>query len=313
MSSGPVAVIDIGSNSIKILVAVRVDDGGLLTLHSRTLDARISAGISHQRPRLSPEGMARGREAIRTLLGDADTFAATRRVLVATSAVRDAENGGEFRAQVRAATGEEIRILTGEEEANLIGQGLTCDPALRQLRDFHVFDLGGGSLEALAFLHRHVGQAVSLPLGCVRLTERFVADPSQPFAPSAGLSIAAEVRAQFERAAFVFSRPSGTVAVGTGGSIATARTILGAREQKTFEATASVVPVDALRELLTTLGALPLAARREIRGLPPARADVFPTALATLIAVAEIGGFDAFHHSLFNLRYGLAAEALGGA
>ena len=65
-----------------------------------------------------------------------------------------------------------------------------------------------------------------------------------------------------------------------------------------------------LRELLDWIGGLPLAARREIPGLPPARADVFPAALATLDAVAEIGAITAFHHSLCNLRYGLAAEAL---
>src|SRR6185369_16463559 len=125
--------------------------------------------------------MTRGIEAIRALLGDATEFSREKIVLVATSAVRDAQNGADFRARVRAATGHEIRILSGDEEANLIGRGLTSDPALRDLRDFYVFDLGGGSLECLAFRDRRVEQAVSLQLGCVRLTEKFVADPAQPF------------------------------------------------------------------------------------------------------------------------------------
>ncbi len=61
-----------------------------------------------------------------------------------------------IRERVRAATGHNIRILTGDEEANLIGRGLTCDPALTTLRDFYVFDLGGGSLECLAPRDRQV-------------------------------------------------------------------------------------------------------------------------------------------------------------
>ena len=67
-----------------------------------------------------------------------------------------------------------------------------------------------------------------------------------------------------------------------------------------------------LRDLLVWLAALPLPARQQVPGLPAARADVMPAALATLIALAETGGFDHFRHSFYNLRYGLAAEALAG-
>ena len=108
--------------------------------------------------------MARGVDAIRSLLKDAADFSPARAVLVATSAVRDAGNGAEFRRRVHAATGLTIRTLTGDEEANLIGRGLTCDPELAGLRDFSVFDLGGGSLECLAFRDRKIQQVVSLQL-----------------------------------------------------------------------------------------------------------------------------------------------------
>ena len=93
--SGSVAVIDIGSNSIKVLVALRGDGGGVFPLHVRSLDARISAGISQAEPRLSEDGMARGLNAIRTLLADADRFSAQTVILVATSAVRDARKALE--------------------------------------------------------------------------------------------------------------------------------------------------------------------------------------------------------------------------
>jgi len=310
MTSPVVAIVDIGSNSIKVLVASRTPDGGVAALKTRTIDARISAGISRASPQLSEEGMARGLDAVRTLLADAAEFNPAHTVLVATSAVRDAQNGAKFCQRVHAATGHEIRILTGDEEANLIGRGLTCDPALAALRDFYVFDLGGGSLECLAFRDRRIEQALSLQLGCVRLTEKFVPGSAQTFSPEAARQITRYTQEIFSDSGFAFSLPPGTVAVGTGGTLTTVRAILAARTGQTLEQTDTRIAVGQLRDRLAALAVLPLAARRQIPGLPAARADVFPAALATLIALAEIGGFDAYSHSLFNLRYGLAAETL---
>jgi exopolyphosphatase/guanosine-5'-triphosphate,3'-diphosphate pyrophosphatase len=101
--------------------------------------------------------------------------------------------------------------------------------------------------------------------------------------------------------------------VGTGGTISTARAVLGGREQKAFDATSPVVAVTSLQDLAAWLGAMDLSTRRSVAGLPPGRADVFPTALATLIAIASAGSFASFHHSLFNLRYGVADETLAAS
>ncbi len=311
-ATGPcVAIVDIGSNSIKVLVAARNAAGAVVPLKLRTVDARISAGISRAEPRLGEAGMARGVDAIESLLADAAAFHPVRTVLVATSAVRDAANGAEFRDRVRARCGHEIRILSGDEEANLIGRGLTCDPALLGLENFYVFDLGGGSLECLAFRARRIEQAVSLQLGCVRLTEKFVADAAQPFPAAAATAVADHTRATLGACGFAFSLPPGAAAIGTGGTITTVRTIFGARDGRAFEATDSTVRTSELRELLAWLGGLTLAQRQQIPGLPHARADVFPTALATFLALAEAGGFSEFRNSVYNLRYGLAEQALG--
>jgi exopolyphosphatase/guanosine-5'-triphosphate,3'-diphosphate pyrophosphatase len=320
----PVAIIDIGSNSIKLLVAARGRGGRPEMLLSRTIEARISAGISRARPRLSAAGMARGLAAVRELLAAAAPLAPQGTVLVATSAVRDASNGQEFRRRVLAETGHTIRILTGKEEANLIGRGLTCDPALAGLQNFYVFDLGGGSLECVAFRRRRVVQAVSLPLGCVRLTEKFVPRPNRPFPATARRQIADHVRQTLSetgaqrspksvsssRSGFVFSLPAGATAVGTGGTVTTVRAILAARRGKPLERISTRVTVAELRRMLARTGGLPLANRKRIPGLPPARADVFPAALATLIAVAEAGRLPTLRHSLYNLRWGLAAQEL---
>lgn len=305
-----VAVIDVGSNSIKALVAARGPAGELVVLGSGTREARISMGISEVRPRLSEAGMQAGLVAIQELLAETAARMPEPTVLVATSAVRDAANGAEFRARVRAATGCDLRILSGDEEANLIGRGLTSDPALAALQDFYVFDLGGGSLECLSFRERRIEQAVSLPLGCVRLTERCVGDPSAPFGDDSRQRVTAACRAALAQGDFRFFLPPGTPAVFTGGTVNTARAIFAARMGQPVADTAAIMPVEELRVLLADMARLDLGQRRQVDGLPPARADVFPTALAIVIALAEIGDFSAFHHSVHNLRYGVAAELL---
>lgn len=304
------AVIDIGSNSIKILVAQRTSAGQLTSLFYKTLDARISAGISKAEPRLSDEGMARGLAAVKELLTDAAAFVPAKTILVATSAVRDAANGSDFRQRVFTETGYRVHILSGDEEANLIGRGLTCDPALVGLRDFFLFDLGGGSLECLSFQERTIKQALSLQLGCVRLTERCVVDPKKAFTTEARLRVSELVREHLAKSGFAFDLPTGAIAVGTGGTLTTARLILAARTGKKLEDTSSVITIEQLRELFDLIGSVDLETRKRIPGVPAGRADVMPAALATFIALAEFGGIQSFTNSLYNLRWGVADEAI---
>jgi exopolyphosphatase/guanosine-5'-triphosphate,3'-diphosphate pyrophosphatase len=304
-----VAVVDVGSNSIKLLVAARDADGRVAALKQHTLDTRIGAGLNQTPPRLGEDGMTNGVAAVCELLALAAPFHPTTTIVAATSAVRDAANGADFRARVLAATGHELRVLTGEEEANRIGVGLLCDPALADLRDFYVFDLGGGSLECLAFRDRRVAQAVSLPLGCVRLTEKFFPVPDGALTPGACSRVALHVRDALKGSGFRFDLGSAP-AVFTGGSISSVRAITGAMHNVAFADTPPFVAAGTVSALLEELMPLDLEARRRVPGMPAARADVFPAALITIFALSELGPFPFFHHSLHNLRWGLAAEAL---
>ncbi len=310
MSTGTVAVVDIGSNSIKVLVVRRLADGYYESLKNKTVDARISAGINGAFPRLSEEGMARGLEAIVALLEMAAPFAPVHTMLVATSAVRDAANGDEFRARVLAATGHPVRLLTGDEEANFIGRGLTCDPALTHLRDFYVCDLGGGSLECLAFHERRITQALSIRLGCVRMTEKFVCDSSAPLESDAAVGLALYTKQELKKSGFRFDLPAPAEAVFTGGTVTSIRLIKAARHGVALEDTPTTVPVTTLSALIDELAPLTLDERRAVPGMPVARADVFPAALVTLLALTETAGLTRFHHSLYNLRWGIAADLL---
>lgn len=307
MSDRTVAVIDIGSNSIKTLVARHDVRGQPESILFHTIDARISAGISKARPSLSEQGMATGLRAVRELLALIRPHAPQTIVLVATSAVRDAVNGADFRALIQRETGHDIRILSGQEEANLIGRGLTCDPELADLQHFQVFDLGGGSLECLSFRDRQVTQAVSLQLGCVRLTEKLAGQTGEAIPPSVMDAIADHVRETFAQSPFKLTAlPS----VATGGTMTTVRAICAARQGLTLEQASTRVSLEAMRAIRDEICRLPLTQRQKIPGLPPARADVFPAAIVTLITLAESARIDTFRHSLHNLRFGLAADLL---
>ncbi len=306
-----VAVIDIGSNSIKILIVARAPTGQYRVLKNRTLDARISAGISDEKPVLSEVGMTRALGAIRELVAETSEYSVARTVLVATSAVRDASNGPAFCQRVKAATKQEIRILSGREEAAYIGRGLTCDPELEDLQDFYVFDLGGGSLECLSFKQRKIEQAVSLQLGCVRMTEKFIKDPAAPLQQQELAALAGHAVAEIKQSGFQFNlEPAPAAAVFMGGSMSTIRAINGAREQLKMEDTPPIIDVGLIGGVLEELAPLTLEQRKAIPGLPSARADVLPAAVVTMLAVANLGKIERFHHSIYNLRWGVAAETL---
>jgi exopolyphosphatase/guanosine-5'-triphosphate,3'-diphosphate pyrophosphatase len=307
------AVIDIGSNSIKLLVAQRAPDGLLQEIVSRTLEVRISDGIGSGKPTLGAGPMQRGVAAVAELAADARRLGAETLAAVATSAVRDASNGADFREKVRSAASLEVRLLSGEEEANLIGRGLTTDPALRRFADFDVFDLGGGSLECLCFRARSIERAISLPLGCVRLTEQLAGDCARPLGPGVAAAVAARVGAALADSGFPLPVPRGLGVVGTGGTLTTVRAIEAEARSVTLAEVDPRIAVSALRALFDRVASMDLAARRSVAGLAAARADVFPVALATLVALAEHGGFESYHHSLRNLRWGVAAQILGGS
>lgn len=307
------AVIDVGSNSIKLLVADRGEDGRLVEVVSRTLEARISKGIGGEHPGLSPDGMQRGIAAISIFAAEAKRAGADRVCAVATSAVRDASNGDSFQESLKAKTGIDLRILTGLEEANLIARGLATDPTLVSLRNFYAYDLGGGSLECLAFKGRKIECAVSLPLGCVRLTEMFVGSPAEPMSDAVAHEIGMHVKQKLLESGFPLPITPGHDVVGTGGTLTTVRSIVAANRDVPIAATNPIIGVTLLHELLAKVAPLDLSARKKIPGLSPERADVFPTALVTLIALADLGGIQAFHHSFRNLRWGVAAELFGQA
>ena len=305
-----VAVIDVGSNSIKLLVArAGATSNSLETLCSETIETRISGGISSKLPSLNEDAITAGSATIAKLQKMAQNYQPDHTVIVATSAVRDAINSDDFIQNVAEATGLQIRILSGTEEAKYIGQGITCDPAIGGMTNFIQTDIGGGSLELIRFDAGQIQQAISLQLGAVRLTERFIEDADAPLTLKIEASIRRYVTEQLMSSDFDFS-PAELPLIGTGGAYTVSRAMLVVDTESKIEHSSPHLERSTLSHLKNKLAPLPLKERLSIPHLPAARADIMPTALITIDALLEVANRSKLTHSFYNLPYGVAANLL---
>ena len=174
----PVAVIDIGTNTTRLLVA-EVEGGELVELERRTIITRLGQGVDAT-GRLADEAMDRVAEAIAGYREVIDRLGVDRIVAVATSAMRDSENGPDFHDYLGAKYGVDARTISGDEEARLTFLGATA--GRNDDRETVVIDIGGGSTEyVVGRPGEDPGFHTSTQMGSVRYTERFLkADPPRP-------------------------------------------------------------------------------------------------------------------------------------
>jgi exopolyphosphatase / guanosine-5'-triphosphate,3'-diphosphate pyrophosphatase len=307
VNSQVASVIDIGSNTIKFLVA---QGPALKVLDETTDDTRIGVGMGmSEKIVLCEAAMNAALECVLRLRKRAGGFNPTREAIVATSAVRDAANGAVFVEKVRAATGITLQILTGEEEAQYVGEGVAMDPNIDSRKPFYLMDLGGGSLELLEFGGGIVRQKVSLPLGAVRLKEKLVKNPSAPMSKGEISEVSEYVTETVDASGFSFQNPGAMV--GTGGGLTHARFIIGAGKGLKPHESGAIVTIQEMRALMRKIAAMDFAERCALPKLPPARADIMPVAMIVLTTIMDLATAGSVVHSFYNLRYGLAAEMLG--
>ena len=308
--SPTVAVIDVGSNSIKLLVArAGQAPGRVETVFAETIETRISAGISRELPSLTEAAMAAGLATIEDLVHLARDYQPAALRMVATSAVRDAINGMDFIDRVRERTGIDLQVLSGTEEATYIGKGLRADPQIEDVHRFNQMDIGGGSLELIHFDQDQIKQAISLQLGAVRLSERFIQDRDAPLDASTQAAIREHVHASIAASGFNFDAGAGPL-IATGGAIVVTRAVLAAQAGLKIEERPAYLSKAEIGKLAAELCALPLHERMATPHRPAARADILPTALITIDAALELAALDGLTHSFYNLRYGIASELL---
>ena len=301
-------VIDVGSNTIKVLCAQNCDRT-VENVAVRSIEARLGGEIREGRPWLTKERRKAAVEAISDLLAFSSNYHPDTVLVVATSAVRDAVNQDVFQQEVETITGQKLRILHEREEAMFIGRGISCDPDLPNRKSFCAIDLGGGSMEYINYRNGCVEQGVSLPLGAVRLTRNFTTGGTDPITDHEEQLIHEHVGEHLETASLINCKNE--FLVGCGGAFSVTRAVFANRTGLSYRETSQIMDVSLLINFYEEIRQLPLVERCQIPHLPEGRADILPVALVVLMSVAEYFKCRHFHHSHYNLRFGLAATLLG--
>jgi exopolyphosphatase / guanosine-5'-triphosphate,3'-diphosphate pyrophosphatase len=305
MSERRLAVIDLGSNSFRLVVFTAGTRWWKRT--DEIYEAvRIGEGLAAT-GRLGEAGMARAQATMEVFAH----FCAAAGLrpdeidAVATSAIRDASNAGEFLERAHRSSGLRARVLPREAEARY---GYLAAVNSTTLADGAVLDLGGGSMQLVRVRSRHPAELASWPLGAVRTTERFLPGPG-PAKRKQLDALRAHVEAELASAPWLGR--SGRRLVGIGGTV---RNLAAAvqRDQglPEFGVGGFVISREELGDLVERLAALPAAERASIPGIKPSRADLILAGAVVVQCVVETGGFDGIEATEAGLREGVFFERL---
>jgi exopolyphosphatase/guanosine-5'-triphosphate,3'-diphosphate pyrophosphatase len=313
-----VAAIDCGTNSLRLLIAdVDARRGELADIDRRVEIVRLGQGVDAT-GRLAPEALDR------TLRVLADYAAAIRSAgagpvrMVATSATRDAANAGEFVRGVRQILGAEPEVISGAEEAALSFTGATAELVgagrAGLLPPFLVADIGGGSTELV--LGGEAGsagprQAVSVNIGCVRLTERHLR--SDPPAPAEIAAATADIDAALVQAAVTVPAASARTLVGLAGSVTTVTAIaLGLPAYDPARIHYARIPVSVVHEVTLSLLGQTRRQRAGLAVLHPGRVDVIGAGALILDRIMARFGFAELVTSEHDILDGIAWSLVRG-
>ena len=303
-----VAVVDIGTNSTRLLVA-DVGDGTVRELDRRSVVTRLGQGVDATGA-LHEEAVERVVAVLAEYRAAIDELGAERTVAVLTSAVRDAANGPDFAARVRDEFGLDAHTLPGAEEARLTFLGATSERAPDAPSPVVVIDIGGGSTEFV------VGAAggeptfhVSTQSGAVRQSERHL--HSDPPAAAELDAMRAQVRSIIDAEVPADVRTSTRAAIAVAGTA----TSLAAIDQKLEPYDPSrvhgyVLTLERARKALERLAAMTEAQRRQVPGLHPARAPTIVAGATHLVEALEAFNLDSTEVSEHDILRGAALEAV---
>jgi exopolyphosphatase / guanosine-5'-triphosphate,3'-diphosphate pyrophosphatase len=297
--SSRVAVIDVGTNSARLLVA-DVAGGRVAPVERRSTVTRLGRGVDLS-GRLSAEAIEDACAAIGEYVARLEELGAEAVDAIATSAVRDAENGSAFVAELRERFALSARVLDGEEEARLTYMGATAEraPAEPTL----VVDIGGGSTELIVGTGTEISFHTSLQAGVVRHSERHIAsDPPTVLELEA---LAADVRGLIEGAVGDWVEAGAGIAVaGTPTSLAAIELELEPYDPARVHG--HVLELPAIQRMLSRLASTPLAGRVEIPGLHPERAPTVVAGVVILTETMRAFGLERIGVSEHDILYGAA-------
>ena len=286
-----VAAVDLGTNTTRLLVA-DVEDGRIDDVHRETRITRLGEGVD-ARHRLLPVPIARVRNTLTDYRRTLERLGAERTLAVATSAVRDAENGEAFLGEVEWSYGFATRLLSGDEEADLTRRGVDPKPGTL------VVDIGGGSTELIVDDFH-----TSLDIGSVRYTERFVhtdpPDPQELDEISRAVHTTLDERVQAKAQS----------AIGVAGTLTTLAALdLGLDQYDRERVHGHRLTTAAARTQLARLASLPLHERRELPAIEPDRAPVIVAGVVILVSILDHFGLDEIEVSERDILDGIALAA----
>ena len=304
-----VAVIDVGTNTVRLLVADTSAQSGYRTVLTAQEMTRLGQGLLPSRI-LQPEPVQRTVRVLRRFRTLAESQGASTTRAVGTSALREAANRDAFLGLVRHEAGLEIAVISGEEEGRLallgVRTGLPTPPDRLVL-----LDIGGGSTEILLAEGLRILASASTGLGAVKLTERFLkTDPPDPAELDAVRRAAASRLGRLLREGFR-GLTSDAVLAGTAGTVTSLAAIdLGLDPYDPGCVNGHRLTRERVAELLSQLASLPLAHRRGVRGLEAARADVIVAGAAVCLAAMDALGAGCLTVSDGGLREGILLDLL---
>lgn len=300
------AVIDVGTNSIRLVVAEVESAATYRIVENLREQTRLGEGL-HDSGRIGEAAMHRSLAALGTMKAIADGYGVDELRAIGTSAVREAENGGELVEEARARYGIEVEVIPADEEARLAFRSVKKHFPLDDAPTA-IVDIGGGSLEVVLVAGTVIDRVHSLPLGAVRLTEAYLrSDPVRAEEWKAlRRRIKREIREQL-------GRPSFTAAtmIGSGGTFTTLAAIIAAERNDESPTTHGYVLSRAdLVHLVDRLREAPLRERRQIRGLSPERADIIVAGAAVVERLAHHFGAQRIVVNERGIRDGVLVEMI---
>ena len=291
------AAIDVGSNSVKLLVA-----SGVRPIETQSAVTRLGGGVESTF-RLSTAAQDRTIATLRKFAKRCKQLSVERIVAVGTEALRIARNGRAFAKRCLKETGIPVRILTGNEEARLAFLGATTG---RRERRLAAIDIGGGSTEIMTGRPGRLEHAVSLPLGAVRLTELHLkTDPPT-------LAERLTMLQQVHQAISTLPAPvrgalsKGAILLGIGGTCVNVARMASPR----VSPEGRVVGLETLEDILNHLAELPLARRKKVPGIDPTRADIILAGARILAETLRELNLDGFTATIHGLRRGVILSEL---
>ena len=302
------AAIDIGTNTILLLIAELETDGSFQVLDDRAEITRLGAGVDRAR-QIGPEGERRSLEVLKSYLETCRSLGVDEIAAVGTSALRDARNTGVFKTRLKRELGLDLRVLSGEEEASYSYLAVQSGLALGE-EEVLVVDVGGGSTELIWGKGGALHRSISLDLGSVRLTERFLL--SDPVREEECARLTTAIDRELQPLLVDWGVGGGFHAiVGIAGTFTTLAAIAkGLRRYSHSEVHGSCLSRAEVARQVRLFKGKTLAERKEIPGLEAKRADVILAGALLIERVMALFRVDQVTVSDQGIRYGLLHERL---